>query len=191
MSRNSPDVYTQFKKIEYNDNNDGSQRIVDPIMQEDRMTVKDPYETLGIPRGATQTEIMAAYKSLAKKYHPDLHPGDTAAAQQMAEINEAYNMLKEEQGASYDESRFTADFARNNGGGHWEEYDDAQAAEDARARTDRMARAFEEALKQRKRAQLRKTLTRIFVWAALLAMLGSIIFQACVQQSAPIGYFPY
>lgn len=155
------------------------------------MTVKDPYETLGIPRGATQTEIMAAYKSLAKKYHPDLHPGDTAAAQQMAEINEAYNMLKEEQGASYDESRFTADFARNNGGGHWEEYDDAQAAEDARARTDRMARAFEEALKQRKRAQLRKTLTRIFVWAALLAMLGSIIFQACVQQSTPIGYFPY
>ena len=100
-------------------------------------------------------------------------------------------MLKEEQGASYDESRFTADFARNNGGGHWEEYDDAQAAEDARARTDRMARAFEEALKQRKRAQLRKTLTRVFVWAALLAMLGSIIFQACVQQSAPIGYFPY
>ena len=191
MSRNSPDVYTQFKKIEYNDNNDGSQRIVDPIMQEDRMTVKDPYETLGIPRGATQTEIMAAYKSLAKKYHPDLHPGDTAAAQQMAEINEAYNMLKEEQGASYDESRFTADFARNNGGGHWEEYDDAQAAEDARARTDRMARAFEEALKQRKRAQLRKTLTRVFVWAALLAMLGSIVFQACVQQSAPIGYFPY
>ena len=191
MSRNSPDVYTQFKKIEYNDNNDGSQRIVDPIMQEDRMTVKDPYETLGIPRGATQTEIMAAYKSLAKKYHPDLHPGDTAAAQQMAEINEAYNMLKEEQGASYDESRFTADFARNNGGGHWEEYDDAQAAEDARARTDRMARAFEEALKQRKRAQLRKTLTRVFVWAALLAMLGSIIFQACVQQSTPIGYFPY
>ena len=191
MSRNSPDVYTQFKKIGYNDNNDGSQRIVDPIMQEDRMTVKDPYETLGIPRGATQTEIMAAYKSLAKKYHPDLHPGDTASAQQMAEINEAYNMLKEEQGASYDESRFTADFARNNGGGHWEEYDDAQAAEDARERTDRMARAFEEALKQRKRAQLRKTLTRIFVWAALLAMLGSILFQACVQQSAPIGYFPY
>ena len=155
------------------------------------MTVKDPYETLGIPRGATQTEIMAAYKSLAKKYHPDLHPGDTAAAQRMAEINEAYNMLKEEQGASYDESRFTADFASSNGGGHWEEYDDAKAAEDARARTDRMARAFEEALRQRKRAQLRKTLTRIFVWAALLAMLGSVIFQACVQKSAPIGYIPY
>lgn len=155
------------------------------------MTVKDPYETLGIPRGATQTEIMAAYKSLAKKYHPDLHPGDTAAAQRMAEINEAYNMLKEEQGASYDESRFASDFARSNGGGHWEEYDDARAAEDARERTDRMARAFEEALKQRKRAQLRKTLTRIFVWAALLAMLGSILFQACVQQSAPIGYMPF
>ena len=155
------------------------------------MTISDPYECLGIPRGATQTEIMAAYKSLAKKYHPDLHPGDTAAAQHMAEINEAYNMLKEEQGASYDESRFAADFAQNNDGGHWETYDDAQAAEDARARTDRMAKAFEEALRQRKREQIRKTLMRIFVWAALLAMLGSVIFQSCIQKSAPIGYLPY
>ena len=152
---------------------------------------RDYYEVLGVPRDADDAALKKAYRALCRKYHPDLHPGDTAAAQQMAEINEAYNMLKEEQGASYDESRFTADFARNNGGGHWEEYDDAQAAEDARARTDRMARAFEEALKQRKRAQLRKTLTRVFVWAALLAMLGSIIFQACVQQSTPIGYFPY
>ena len=155
------------------------------------MAIKDPYESLGIPRGATQTEIAAAYKSLAKKYHPDLHPGDRAAAERMAEVNEAYNMLKEEQGAYYDESRFTADFARDNDGGHWEEYDDAQAAEDARARTDRMARALEEALRQRKRAQIRKTLTRIFVWAALLAMLGSVLFQSCVQQTAPIGYMPY
>ena len=155
------------------------------------MAVFDPYECLGIPRGATQTEITAAYKSLAKKYHPDLHPGDTAAAKRMAEINEAYNMLKEEQGMPYDESRFTSDFRMSDDGGHWEEYENAQAAEDARARTDRMARAFEEALRQRRRAALRKTLTRIFVWAALLAMLGSIVFQACVRQSAPIGYFPY
>ena len=155
------------------------------------MAVKDPYESLGIPRGATQTEITAAYKSLAKKYHPDLNPGNAAAAERMAEINEAYNMLKEEAGTPYDESRFTTDFHPTGDGGHWEEYEDAQAAEDARARTDRMARAFEEALKQRRRAEIKKTLTRLFVWAVLLAMLGSILFQACMQQTAPIGYYPY
>ncbi|MBE6657919.1 MAG: J domain-containing protein [Ruminococcaceae bacterium] len=158
------------------------------------MAVRDPYESLGIPRSATQTEITAAYKSLAKKYHPDLNPGNAAAAERMAEINEAYNLLKEEVGTPYDESRFTSDFRAANDGGHWEEYTDAKAAqeaEDARARTDRMARAFEEAVRQRRRAELRKTLTRLFVWAALLAMLGSIVFQACVQQTAPIGYFPY
>lgn len=155
------------------------------------MAVKDPWQSLGIPRGATQTEITAAYKSLAKKYHPDLHPGDAEAAVRMAEINEAYNQLREIPGTPYDETRFTSDFHMSDDGGHWKEYDDAQAAEDARARTDRMARAFEEAIRQRRRAELRKALTRLFVWAALLAMLGSIVFQACVQQAAPIGYFPY
>lgn len=157
------------------------------------MAVKDPYESLGIPRGATQTEITAAYKSLAKKYHPDLNHGDAAAAARMAEINEAYHLLKEEPGAACDPSRFASDFSVSEDGGHWVDYDDAaaQAAEDARERTDRMARAFEEALKQRRRAELKKTLTRIFVWAALLAMLGSILFQACVQQTGSLGYLPY
>ena len=153
------------------------------------MAVKDPWAVLGIPRGATQTEITAAYKSLAKKYHPDLHPGDVLAAKQMAEVNEAYNLLKEEVGAAYDESRFTSDFHSSPDGGHWEEYDDAKAAEDARERTDRMAKAFEEAVRQRRRAELKKTLTRIFVWLSLLAMFGSILFQACGQSAVSIGLF--
>ena len=153
------------------------------------MAGKNPWAVLGIPRNATQTEITAAYKSLAKKYHPDLHPGDVIAASRMAEVNEAYNLLKEEVGASYDESRFTSDFRASSDGGHWEEYDDAQAAEDARARTDRMAKAFEEAVRQRRRAELKKTLMRLFVWAALLAMLGSILFQACGQSAVSIGYY--
>ena len=157
--------------------------------QEDSMAMRDPWAVLGLARGATQTEITAAYKSLAKKYHPDLHPGDDLAAKRMAEVNEAYNLLKEEVGATYDESRFSSDFSMSEDGGHWEEYNDAQSAEAARERTDRMARAFAEAVRQRRRAEIRRTVTRIFVWIALLAMLGSILFQACGQSSGRIGFF--
>jgi len=152
------------------------------------MAITDPYAVLGVPRGATQTEIAAAYKSLAKKYHPDLNPDDILAAKRMAEVNEAYNLLKEEVGASYDETRFTSDFRMNNDGGHWEEYEDAKAAEDARARTDRMSKAFEEAVRQRRRAEIKRTVTRVFVWIALLAMLGSILFQSCGQTFSQNGY---
>lgn len=55
---------------------------------------KDPYQVLGVPHGATEEEIKAAYRRLAKQYHPDLHPGDAAAAAHMNEINEAYEAIK-------------------------------------------------------------------------------------------------
>lgn len=55
--------------------------------------VNDPYTVLGIQRGASQEEIKTAYRKMAKKYHPDLHPDDPKAAEKMNEINEAYDML--------------------------------------------------------------------------------------------------
>ncbi len=55
--------------------------------------VDDPYKVLGVPRNATKDEIKRAYRKKAKEYHPDLHPGDAAAAEKMNEINEAYDML--------------------------------------------------------------------------------------------------
>lgn len=55
--------------------------------------VNDPYSVLGVAKSASEDEIKKAYRRLAKKYHPDLHPDDAKAAEKMNEINEAYDML--------------------------------------------------------------------------------------------------
>lgn len=55
---------------------------------------KDPYEVLGVSRGASEEEVTRAYRRLAKKYHPDLNPGDDKAAEKMSEINAAYDSIK-------------------------------------------------------------------------------------------------
>ncbi len=52
--------------------------------------MNDPFSVLGLSSSASEEEIKAAYRSLAKKYHPDLHPGDKAAEEKMRTINEAY-----------------------------------------------------------------------------------------------------
>ena len=52
--------------------------------------INDPFAVLGVSSSATEDEIKAAYRKLAKKYHPDLNPGDKAAEAKMRDINEAY-----------------------------------------------------------------------------------------------------
>lgn len=58
--------------------------------------MKDPYEVLGVPRGADREKVKAAYRELAKKYHPDQYAGSPLADlanEKMQEINEAYDAI--------------------------------------------------------------------------------------------------
>ncbi len=54
----------------------------------------DPYRVLGLERGASDEEVKRAYRRLAKKYHPDMNPGDEHAAKMMNDINAAYDQIK-------------------------------------------------------------------------------------------------
>ena len=71
---------------------------------------KDYYETLGVSKNASQDDIKKAYRTLVKKYHPDLHPGDKAAAEKFKEINEANEVLSD------DKKRKQYDFEREHPG---------------------------------------------------------------------------
>ena len=80
------------------------------------MAKQDYYETLGVARGASPEDLKKAYRKLAMQHHPDRNPGDKKAEQRFKELNEAYDVLKDEQKrAAYD--RFGHAAFENGGGG--------------------------------------------------------------------------
>ena len=86
--------------------------------------MKDPYETLDVTRSATDKEIKDAFKKLARKFHPDLRPGDKEAEAKFKDISAANDLLKDEEkrrkfdageidasGAERPQERYYRDFA--------------------------------------------------------------------------------
>ena len=82
------------------------------------MEFKDYYEVLGVARDASPADIKKAYRKLARRYHPDVNAGDSAAEKRFKEVNEAHEVLGDpDKRRRYDEL-----------GANWRHYDRAQSA---------------------------------------------------------------
>lgn len=86
----------------------------------DGMAKRDYYDILGLKRGASEKDVKGAYRKLARKFHPDVNPGDSSAEAKFKEISEAYQVLSDpKKKAMYDRFGHQA-FGRGSGQGAWD-----------------------------------------------------------------------
>src|SRR5215831_5014269 len=90
----------------------------------------DYYETLGVPRTAAAGDIRKAYRKLARKYHPDLNPGDKSAEDRFKNVQEAYDVLSDskkrqmyDQFGFYSENGFSGPPPGSQAGGRGQQFD--------------------------------------------------------------------
>ena len=81
--------------------------------------IDDPYKVLGVSPDASDEEIKRAYRRLAKKYHPDLNPGDQEAARKMQEVNAAYEQIKDPEKFRQQQS---GGYGNGYGGGYYDPF---------------------------------------------------------------------
>ena len=77
------------------------------------MTSTDPYDLLGVTRGASQKDIQKAYRRLAKKHHPDFNPGDQEAQRKFLELSAAMIFLETRKSAPASTGAISTRQARN------------------------------------------------------------------------------
>jgi len=110
--------------------------------------MKDPYETLGVKRSASEKEIKDAFKKLARQFHPDLHPGDKEAEAKFKDISAANDLLKDpEKRRRFDAGEIDASGAERPQQRYYRDFADApHAAQDGFASNEELeeflARAF-------------------------------------------------
>lgn len=84
---------------------------------------RDYYDVLGVAKGASEAELKSAYRKLAKKYHPDVNPGDESAEASFKEVNEAYEVLSDAQKRQrYDQFGHAGVDPNYGGGGGYSSY---------------------------------------------------------------------
>ncbi len=96
--------------------------------------IGDPYKVLGVSPNASDDEIKRAYRKLAKKYHPDVNPGDAEAARKMQEINAAYEQIKNPEKAAYSgqsSQNGYGGYGYDPFGGAWQQYTRQQQTGDS------------------------------------------------------------
>src|SRR3954470_14011837 len=64
---------------------------------------RDPYEVLGVAKGASEEDIKKAYRKLARQHHPDRNPGDKQAETKFKEVQEAYDLLSDKDKRAQDD----------------------------------------------------------------------------------------